>query len=66
MSWLEPVRGALDEGPCRVFFRHDDAGWVTTYEHHAAAGTWVSLRSTVTMADGSTAKQTIMHAYRLR
>ncbi|HEV7656466.1 MAG TPA: DUF2334 domain-containing protein [Mycobacteriales bacterium] len=27
MSWLEPVRAALDEGPCRVFFRDDDAGW---------------------------------------
>ena len=27
MSWLDPVRRALDEGPCRVFFRDDDAGW---------------------------------------
>ena len=27
MSWLDPVRGALDEGPCTVFFRDDDAGW---------------------------------------
>jgi peptidoglycan/xylan/chitin deacetylase (PgdA/CDA1 family) len=27
MSWLEPVRAALDEGPCPVFFRDDDAGW---------------------------------------
>lgn len=27
MSWLEPVRVALDEGPCTVFFRDDDAGW---------------------------------------
>jgi peptidoglycan/xylan/chitin deacetylase (PgdA/CDA1 family) len=27
MSWLEPVRAALDEGPCTVFFRDDDAGW---------------------------------------
>jgi predicted deacetylase len=27
MSWLDPVRQALDEGPCTVFFRDDDAGW---------------------------------------
>jgi peptidoglycan/xylan/chitin deacetylase (PgdA/CDA1 family) len=27
MSWLDPVRRALDEGPCTVFFRDDDAGW---------------------------------------
>jgi peptidoglycan/xylan/chitin deacetylase (PgdA/CDA1 family) len=27
MSWLDPVRHALDEGPCTVFFRDDDAGW---------------------------------------
>lgn len=27
MSWLEPVRVALDEGPATVFFRDDDAGW---------------------------------------
>ncbi|HEY6748812.1 MAG TPA: hypothetical protein VI357_24235 [Mycobacteriales bacterium] len=27
MSWLEPVRVALDEGPCTVFVRADDAGW---------------------------------------
>ena len=27
MSWLDPVRQALDEGPCPVFFRDDDAGW---------------------------------------
>ena len=27
MSWLVPVRRALDEGPCTVFFRDDDAGW---------------------------------------
>jgi peptidoglycan/xylan/chitin deacetylase (PgdA/CDA1 family) len=27
MSWLDPVRVALDEGPARVFFRDDDAGW---------------------------------------
>ncbi len=27
MSWLDPVRDALDEGPTTVFFRDDDAGW---------------------------------------
>ena len=27
MSWLDPVRRALDEGPRTVFFRDDDAGW---------------------------------------
>ena len=27
MSWLDPVRRALDEVPCTVFFRDDDAGW---------------------------------------
>jgi peptidoglycan/xylan/chitin deacetylase (PgdA/CDA1 family) len=27
MSWLDPVRAALDEGPVQVFFRDDDAGW---------------------------------------
>ena len=27
MSWLDPVRQALDEGPCTAFFRDDDAGW---------------------------------------
>jgi predicted deacetylase len=29
MSWLDPVRQALDDSPspCRVFFRVDDAGW---------------------------------------
>ena len=27
MSWLDPVRRALDEGPSTVFFRDDDAGW---------------------------------------
>jgi peptidoglycan/xylan/chitin deacetylase (PgdA/CDA1 family) len=27
MSWLDPVRRALDEGSCTVFFRDDDAGW---------------------------------------
>jgi peptidoglycan/xylan/chitin deacetylase (PgdA/CDA1 family) len=27
MSWLDPVRVALDDGPCPVFFRDDDAGW---------------------------------------
>ena len=27
MSWLDPVRQALDESSCTVFFRDDDAGW---------------------------------------
>jgi predicted deacetylase len=27
MSWLDPVRRALDEQSCAVFFRDDDAGW---------------------------------------
>jgi peptidoglycan/xylan/chitin deacetylase (PgdA/CDA1 family) len=27
MSWLDPVRAALDEGPGTIFFRDDDAGW---------------------------------------
>jgi peptidoglycan/xylan/chitin deacetylase (PgdA/CDA1 family) len=27
MSWLDPVRSALDAGPCTAFFRDDDAGW---------------------------------------
>jgi peptidoglycan/xylan/chitin deacetylase (PgdA/CDA1 family) len=27
MSWLEPVRAALDVAPADVFFRDDDAGW---------------------------------------
>jgi peptidoglycan/xylan/chitin deacetylase (PgdA/CDA1 family) len=27
MSWLDPVRAALDAAPADVFFRDDDAGW---------------------------------------
>ena len=27
VSWLDPVRAALDDGPVTVFFRDDDAGW---------------------------------------
>lgn len=32
MSWLDPIRAALDSAACRcpVFFRDDDAGWADT------------------------------------
>jgi hypothetical protein len=38
--------------------------WTAVLHKPPAAGTWVALRSTLTRADGGTATQTLLRAYR--
>jgi subtilisin family serine protease len=46
--------------------RRDRDGWSAAVTHPATPGGWVSLRSRITDATGSTGTQTVIHAYQLR